>query len=106
MFVNEIEAASYYPNNKELTKFSMYPRGACRLNVPMRISFSYDKSAGAYKMFYKMLLYLEAVGLALNTEMFDGWGYVVVMDWYKNRILYILRSFEKLKVASNFKVMI
>lgn len=106
MFVNEIEAASYYPNNKELTKFSMYPRVACRLNVPMRISFSYDKSAGGYKMFYMMLLYLEAVGLTQNTEMFNDWGYVTVTDWYKNRVLYVLLSFEKLNVASNFKVMI
>ena len=106
MLIEKIDVASYYPNNKELTKFSMYPRASCYSNVPMRISFSYDKSAGACKMFYKMLLYLEAVGLTLNTEMFDDWGYVIVMGWRKNYVQYILLSFEKLNVASNFKVMI
>lgn len=106
MLIEKIDVASYYPNNKELTKFSMYPRASCYSNVLMRISFSYDKSAGACKMFYKMLLYLEAVGLTLNTEMFDDWGYVIVMGWRKNYVRYILLSFEKLNVASNFKVMI
>ena len=57
-------------------------------------------------MFYKMLLFLEAIGLTLNTELFDDWGYVIVMDWYKNRVLYTLLSFEKLKVASDFKFII
>lgn len=107
MLIEKIDVASYYPNNKELSKFyCMYPRGSGRLNAPTRISFSYDKSAGAYKMFYKMLLYLEAVGLTLNTEMFDDGGYVIVMNWHKNRVWYILLSFEKLNVANNFKVMI
>ena len=106
MLIEKIDVTSYYPNDKELTKFSMYPRASCYSNVPMRISFSYDKSAVACKMFYKMLLYLEAVGLTLNTEMFDDWGYVIVLDWYKNRVLYTLLSFEKLKVASDFKFMI
>ena len=105
MLTRNVDIASLYPQQLVNT-FSMYSRGLCRLNVPLRIRFSYDKSAGAHEMFYKMLLFLEAIGLTLNTELFDDWGYVIVMDWYKNRVLYTLLSFEKLKVASDFKFMI